>query len=94
MKLSYKNNWEADEYYVDGQRILDLRVVEIGGVKYNVTSKVINVPYNDMGHVYHGVSKHFFIEEDVFGVTMKFDLNKLVGKLDVNAVEYDMKYEK
>lgn len=99
--LEYRNNWEADEFLVvdqthDGKRlgskrIADLRKVRIHFKLYDVTSREVSVPYNDMGHTYYGVSKHYFIKEDVFGSKIEFDLGKLLryNKVVAFAEEWD-----
>ena len=79
-KLTYRNQWEADEYYVGEKRIHILDEIEYNGVTYPVTTVRMSVPYNDMGHTYHGVSNHFFVDIEVLGVRIKMDLNKIVPK--------------
>ena len=86
--LDYRNDWEADTFSVvdqthDGKKlgskvIRDLRKVRVHFKLYEVTSREVSVPYNDMGHTYYGTSKHYFIEETVFGTKIKFDLGKLM----------------
>jgi hypothetical protein len=88
-KLHYENSWEADEYSVDGKRVTELKRVQIGDIEYKVTKCRIAVPYYDMGHQYNGVSDHFFVEETVFGIKMKFDLNKIINKKPVYALEFE-----
>ena len=93
--LRYVNNWEADEFSVvdqdhDGKRlgsnrITDLRRVRIHFVSYAVTSRVVSVTYYDHGHRYEGTSKHYFINETVFGREMEFDLGKLMDRYKVVA---------
>jgi len=90
-RLSYKNNWESDEYYANGQLIDSLRSVSIDDKVYKVKPEIVAVPYNDMGHEYEGASTHYFIEEEVFGLTMKFDLNKIVRRAPVFAIYYTVK---
>jgi|AntAceMinimDraft_12_1070368.scaffolds.fasta_scaffold19296_4 hypothetical protein len=75
--LAYRNNWEADEFSVvdqthDGKRlgstlIIDLRKVRIDFTTYDVTSREVSVPYDDMGRQYTATSKHYFVKERVFG---------------------------
>ena len=78
--LTYRNNWEADEYYVDGKRITSLEEVEENGVTYPVTTRRVSVPYNDMGHTYSGTSDHYFIEVSNLSTIMLLDLNRIVPK--------------
>jgi hypothetical protein len=92
-RLSYKNNWESDEYYAGGQLIESLREVSIDSKLYKVKPEIVSIPYNDMGHDYEGVSTHYFIEEEAFGITMKFDLNKIVRRAPVFATYYTVKAE-
>lgn len=88
-KLTYRNNWESDIYYVNGKQISNLYAVEIDGEDYTVTQKKVSIPYNDMGHTYNAISYHYFIEKEVFGTKMTFDLNKIVNKVDVIALGYE-----
>jgi len=87
-KLTYKNNWENDEYYVEGKPVVELKTVSIRGKVYKVTSKDVYVPVQDMGHTYNTRSTHYFIEEAVFGRKRKFDLNEIVPNQPVFAVSY------
>jgi hypothetical protein len=99
--LEYRNNWEVDEFSVVDQthndkklgskRITDLRKVRIHFKLYNVASRIVTVPYDDMGHTYYGTSKHYFIKEDVFGKKIEFDLGELmsVNKVVAFAEEWD-----
>ena len=86
--LKYKNNWESDEYYVGKKRITVLKKVSIDGEEFKVTSRRVSVPYNDMGHTYTGDSNHYFIKKKVFGTKMEFDLNTIVDKVKVVALDY------
>jgi hypothetical protein len=90
MRLSYKNNWEADQYFVDKKLVSDITKVRIKGVEYTVTSAEEGVPYNDMGHTYTGWSKHYYIRTKVFGIWQEFDLNKLVDKVPVSVLKYTL----
>lgn len=90
MRLSYKNNWEADQYFVDKNPVSDITKVRIKGVDYKVTSAVVSVPYNDMGHTYSGTSKHYFIRTKVFGIWQEFDLNELVDKVAISVLKYTL----
>jgi len=87
-KLEYRNNWESDEYQVDGKRVLNLTTVSINDVFYPVTSRMVSVAYNDMGHTYTAKSKHFFVVSKDLGVEV--DLNRIVGKTVVMAVNYEV----
>lgn len=87
-KLTYQNNWNSDVYYVNSKQIGNLYAVEIDGEDYSVTRKLVNIPYSDMGHTYNAISYHYFIEKEVFGTKMTFDLNKIVDKVDVIALGY------
>lgn len=89
-KLTYKNNWEADQYFVNGEQIRELFLVEYNGEKYAVDKARVSIPYNDMGHTYYGVSDHFYITVDVMGTLQKIDLNRIVNKSDINAVVYEV----
>jgi len=93
-QLEYRNNWEADEYYVDGQLIEDMKYVFIDDAKYEVKSRRVSVPYHDMGHEYSGVSKHYFLRREVFGIDMEFDLNRIVDKVPVIVFHTGLKLAK
>ena len=86
--LTYRNNWENDEYYVDGKRISNLKSVKINEKEYTVAREKVSKSYNDMGHNYTSTSWHYFVAEEVFGTMIVFDLNKVVGKVEVTAVEF------
>jgi len=89
--LSYSNNWEADEYFVNGNKIRNLMEVEFNGVNYPVHSRIISIPYNDMGHVYHGTSSHYFINQTVLGVDIEIDLNTIVSRSSkIIATQYSL----
>jgi hypothetical protein len=93
--LEYRNNWEADEFYVvdqthDGKRlgrkrITDLRKVRIHFVSYAVTSRNVSVPYSDHGVRSESTSKHYFVKDVVFGREIDFDLGKLMSRNKVVA---------
>ena len=87
-KLVYRNNWEFDEYSVDGNVISGLSQVEIGGKKYKVEAQSVSVPYNDMGNTYTATSNHYFIKETVFGIKMRFDLNRIIRKKTIIATQF------
>ncbi len=87
-KLEYRNNWESDEYYVGGKRISNLTTVSINGVFYPVTNRVVTIPYDDHGHVYNGISTHYFIVSQDLGVEV--DLNRVVRKQKVIAVKFEV----
>jgi hypothetical protein len=93
--LEYRNNWEADEFFVidqthDGKRlgqkrITDLRKVRIHFVSYAVTSRNVSVPYSDHGVRSESTSKHYFVKDVVFGREIDFDLGKLMDRYKVVA---------
>jgi hypothetical protein len=87
-KLSYTNSWEADEYRVGGKLVKTLKRVRIGTKEYPVTTREVSIPYNDMGHTYHGTSDHYFIKETVFGIVMEFDLNTLIRRKAIFALVF------
>jgi len=87
-KLSYSNNWESDIYKVDGKELRSLSKVKIGSKIYKVTAHDVSVPYMDMGNRYVAVSKHYSVKEKVFGMDMLFDLNEIIRRKTVYAVEY------
>lgn len=90
-KLTYRNNWEADEYYVDGKRVTKLTSVRINDLIYPVTSKTVSVPYSDHGTTYSGVSTHYFVEACMFGIPRLVDLNEYVNKLNIEAADYEVR---
>ena len=85
-QLKYNNNWKKDEYWVDDKRVLDLTTVSINDVFYPVTSRMVSIAYNDMGHTYTSTSKHFFVVSKDLGVEV--DLNTVIKKQQVLAVDY------
>lgn len=89
-KLKYTNNWEADIYSVKEGRIANLKSVKIKDKVYTCKGVTISIPYSDMGHTYHGTSTHYFITEEVFGIKKEFDLNELVSKVPVYAIDYTL----
>lgn len=80
MKLTYKNNWEYDEYYVDGKRVKELIRVSFEGKEYDVHSRRVSVSYSDLGHTYSSTSTHFFIKERILGAEVEIDLNRIVPR--------------
>ena len=88
-KLTYKNDWEYDQYFVDGKRIRELHLIEVNGVQYDVDSGQVSVPYDDMGHTYTATSTHFFVEVEVLGVKVQIDLNRVVKKQRIKALAYE-----
>jgi len=94
MKLQYQNNWQFDEYFVDGRRIDSLEKVRIGKQDYPVVAKSVRVTYEDMGAEYISTSTHFFVQKKVFGILMDFDLNLIVPKVEVSALQYAHSPEK
>ena len=89
--LKYENDWEYDKYTAGGEPVAQLKVVEIDDVQYPVIAKSVSVRYDDMGHVYTATSTHYFVEIDVLGVKTQVDLNTIVPKRRVYAVEYSTK---
>lgn len=85
--LTYKNNWESDEYYLGDKKLDNISIVEIDGKIYNVIRRQISVSYSDHGHQYTAKSWHYFIEEKVFGTVMEVDLNTICNKTKVWFVE-------
>lgn len=83
--LSYKNNWEADEYYTDKTRVDSIEEVSIDGVIYKVSSERKSIAYNDHGHTYCGDSIHYFVKENSFGTMI--DLNKIIKNKKVYFVK-------
>lgn len=90
-RLTYKNNWEADSYFVGDKEIVTLSKISVNGKEFKVTHATVSVPYNDMGHTYDGTSTHYFIKEKVFGIEKMFDLNTIVSKAKVYAIEFTVK---
>jgi hypothetical protein len=92
--LSYQNQWEADEYRVNGRRVATLTKIHIRdkkgtkGKSFMVRAARVSVPYDDMGHEYYGTSTHFFIDLPVVGrKSVEVDLNRLMHKgLDIEAL--------
>lgn len=89
-KLEYTNNWYADQYSINGHRVTKLTRVRIGEKQYDVETRQVSIPYNDMGHEYHGTSDHYFIKETVFGIRMEFDLNHIVSKRSIYPVRFEV----
>lgn len=87
-KLKYVNQWEYDEYYVGRQRVHSLNKVMIDDVVYPVKNRQVSVNYNDMGHEYSSMSTHFFVVVDVLGIPRDIDLNTVVPRKNVFAVEW------
>ena len=87
--LSYKNNWECDEYYIGGKRVLSLTRVRAGSNVYSVNSRSVSVPYKDHGTTFHSTSTHYFVSTFVLGVLKEIDLNTIVPYGDVVAIEYE-----
>lgn len=85
--LKYKNNWESDEYYLNGVRVDNISAVEINGKRYGVTRRIVAKSYSDHGHRYEANSWHYFIKETVLGTAMEIDLNTIVNKIQVRVVE-------
>jgi hypothetical protein len=88
MKLTYKNNWENDEYYVGENRVRTLEKIRIGKKEYDVIMENRTVNAYDMGHVYPVTSNHFFVKTKVLGVMTMVDLNTIVPKTRVMVLKY------
>lgn len=91
MFIQYRNDWERNIYMVNGDVIVDLMKVFIGGKYYDVTKRKVSIPYDDMGRTYEGISYHYFIKEEVFGIPMEFDLNQVVPRVQVLATSFKTK---
>jgi len=87
-RLVYDNQWQYDNYLIDKKHIATLTKVSIDNKEYDVTSRKVSIPYADMGHSYEATSVHYFVKEQVFGMEQIFDLNQLVPKVKVIAVEF------
>ena len=85
--LTYRNNWESDEYYLGDKKLDNMSIVEIAGKRYNVIRRQVSKSYSDHGHTYTAKSWHYFIEEMVFGTVMEVDLNTICNKTKVWFVE-------
>jgi len=85
--LKYKNNWESDEYYLNGKRVDNIEFVEIDGKRYDVVNRMVSITYSDHGHSYQARSRHYYIKEKVFGTVMEIDLNTIVNKTEVKVVD-------
>lgn len=90
--LTYRNNWEQDEYYLDDVRITDLTLVSIDDKEYNVIQKNEGRSFSDWGQTYLTTSKSFFVETPVFGITLPINLNRLIGKVDIFPLKYRTEY--
>ena len=86
--LTYVNNWEVDEYYVNGTRIKALKSVVINGKEYPVMSKKITVPYSDMGHSYTSTSEHYFIDVVDSSIHTLTDLNEVIRNNKIYAKDF------
>lgn len=91
--LKVTNSWESLTHHIQLEKgtkeLKKIRKVSIQGNWYPVEGRVVNVPYNDMGHTYTGSSIHYFIKEDVFGVEHEFDLYDLLNMgVDITVVDY------
>ncbi len=87
-RLKYSNQWESDIYTVNDKRVTKLKEVVINGKWYKVTSRIVSVPYSDMGRPGAGTSTHYFVKEKVFGITIEFDLNTIVNRKPVYVSDY------
>lgn len=90
--LKYWNDWEVDNYSVEGGDITSLTEVEINRERFDVTNSLVEVPYSDMGHASYATSTHYFITTKVFGIPMEFDLNTLVNKVKIIPIKYTVTY--
>lgn len=90
-KLKYDNQWEYDTYTIDGKEVTSLSKVKIGSEYYDVFGKEIRVPYDDMGRQYHANSVHYFIETRIGKNFYAIDLNRIIRKEPVYAIEYGVK---
>jgi len=88
MKLEYCNDWENDIYSIGGKELATLKKVSIIGREFNVKSRNVSVPYNDMGHEYYADSRHYFIKDPFFG--NEIDLNTVIEKFEVIALKYTL----
>lgn len=85
--LTYRNNWESDEYYLGDKKLDNMSIVEIDGKRYSVFRRKVTKSYSDHGHTYGATSWHYFIEEQVFGTVMEVNLNTICNKTKVWFVE-------
>ena len=85
--LTYRNNWESDEYYLGDKKLEIINIVEIDGKIYDVVARNVSKSYSDHGHTYTATSRHYFIQERVFGTVMEVDLNTICNKTKVWFVE-------
>lgn len=83
-KLSYRNNWESDEYSVDGRRVSNMTAVYVKEgqefVQYPVTAKKVSVSYYDYGRTYYANSVHYFVQVSALGANIDIDLNQIITK--------------
>jgi hypothetical protein len=86
-RLTYKNNWESDEYYVNGEQVFDIKSVEINGRVLPVRKSKVSVTYSDHGHLYDAISDHFFIYTEADGIEFERDLNELCDTHKVYFLE-------
>lgn len=94
--LAYTNNWQADEYTIDGSPVIDLKKVRVDGEEFEVTKREVSVQYNDMGHVYNGTSMHYFVTvtpngptgKPMKGLATSIDLNTIVNKMAIEPIDY------
>lgn len=89
-KLIYQNHWSSDRYFYEGIQIQDLSQVKIKNKLYAVHKRVVEVPYDDMGHMYYSRSIHFFIKENVFGIDLEFDLNTITNKVKIVPILFSI----
>ena len=86
--LTYKNNWESDEYYVDGRKISNLVKIKFDDKIINVHSNEVTVRYMDMGHSSSSTSIHYFVTCKILGTEIEIDLNQIVPKTRIEAFEF------
>lgn len=90
-RLKYEDNWKNDIYRLADRKhtpITSLTKVRIDNLDYQVVSHKIIVPYEDMGKMYNSKSTHYFIKTKFLGAIREIDLNTVVPKTKVVAIDY------
>jgi len=84
-KVTFQNNWETHEYYIDGVKVQDGKLdhVWIDGERHNLIARVTSVPYTDWGHSYTATSTHYFVDTQVLGVRLEIPLHDFIEKTEV-----------